>query len=121
MDEGKIFPKGGNILPKSTPHDGGESQPKIFLGGDILDSSPPCAHVCLHCNVWKSTVKRYHDFYGKINIFSSNQRFPKEVTIELISRNFFSVIAFFSTFPHCALCAAGAVFKFWSDKNSVKI
>ena len=33
LDEGKIFPKEGNILPKSTPHDGGESQPKIFLGG----------------------------------------------------------------------------------------
>ena len=38
---------------------------------------------------------QHHLFYGKFNIFPSNQRFYyKEDTKELISRNFFSVIAF---------------------------
>ena len=32
----KNFPKGGNILPKSTLLEGGESQSKFFLEGDIL-------------------------------------------------------------------------------------
>ena len=34
-------------------------------------------------------------FFRQINIFT------KEVTKELISRKFLSVIAFYSTFPHC--------------------
>ena len=77
MDEGKIFPKGGNILPKSTPHDGGESQPKIFLGGDILDSSPPPAPMYEHeKNEWTDchqnqfgiTLTSYHP-YPKIKLF----------------------------------------------------
>ena len=43
--------------------------------------------------VWKSTIEHDdHDFYGKINIFT------EEVTKEMISRNFLSVIiAFCST------------------------
>ena len=36
-------------------------------------------------------------FSRQINVFT------KEVTKELISRKFFSVIAFYSIFPHCAL------------------
>ena len=59
-------------------------------------------------------------FTEKSTFFSVKLTFflNKEVNIELISRNVLRVIAFFSTFPHCALCAAGAVFKFWSDENS---
>ena len=51
----------------------------------------------------ENTIKRNHAFYGKINIFSSNQRFDEEVVIkELISRKFFKcdLIAFYCTFPH---------------------
>ena len=54
--------------------------------------------------VWKSTIKRNHDFYGKkINIFSVKSTFYmfyKDVTKALFSRTFFFVIAFFSNFPH---------------------
>ena len=52
--------------------------------------------------MWKSRQK--HDrrslFYGKINIFRQINVFTEEVTKELISRNFLSVIAFYSIFPH---------------------
>ena len=64
----------------------------------------------------KSSKTRYNHFYGKINIFT------KEVTIELISRKFLSVIAFYSTFPHCVVCWKINVFtKFLQieKKNSI--
>ena len=50
--------------------------------------------------VWKSRRKHDHDFYRKIR---QTNVFTKEVTKELISRNFFYVIAFFSIFPHCVV------------------
>ena len=53
--------------------------------------------------VWKkSPLKRDHDFYGVINIFSVKSTFlPKK----LISRNYLSVIAFYSTLRVvCTLC-----------------
>ena len=44
--------------------------------------------------MWKIAVKRDHNFYGKINIFSSNQRFlTKELTEELISRKLSELIS----------------------------
>ena len=48
--------------------------------------------------VQKSAIKGDHDYYEKINIFPS-----KQVTKELISQKILSVIAFYSTFPHCEL------------------
>ena len=42
--------------------------------------------------------KQDHCFYGKINIFPSNQRFTKDLLKELISRKFLSVIAFFTLY-----------------------
>ena len=39
-------------------------------------------------------LRKNQHFFRQINVFT------KEVTNELISRNFLSVIAFYSTFPH---------------------
>ena len=44
-------------------------------------------------NTAQCTIKRDHDFCVKINTFT-------KVTKDLISRNFFSVIVFCSTFPY---------------------
>ena len=41
-------------------------------------------------------LRKNKQFFRQINDFA------KEVTKELISRNFLSVIAFYCTFPHCA-------------------
>ena len=41
-------------------------------------------------------VENLH-FFRQINVFTN------KVTKEMISRNFLSVIAFYSTFPHCAI------------------
>ena len=43
-----------------------------------------CGKVC--------TIKRDYNFYGKINIFCQINVFTKELTKELISRKFLSVI-----------------------------
>ena len=40
-------------------------------------------------------LRKNQHFFRQINVFT------KEVTKELISRNFFSVITIYSTFPHC--------------------
>ena len=47
--------------------------------------------VTFFSTVWKSAIKRDHDFYGKINIFSVKSTFllNKEVAKELISRKMF--------------------------------
>ena len=41
-------------------------------------------------------LEKNQHFFRQITVFT------KEVTKELISRNFLSMIAFYSTFPHCA-------------------
>ena len=43
--------------------------------------------------MWKSTIKRDHDFYGVINIFRQINAYSKEVTMDmdLISRNILSL------------------------------
>ena len=53
------------------------------------------ANSTLYCVLWSD-----HYFYGKTNVFFRQINvFTIEVTKELSSRNFLSVIAFFSTFP----------------------
>ena len=49
---------------------------------------------------WINTVKRDQDFYRKIKIFPVKSTFFKEVSKQLISRNFLSVITFYNNFPH---------------------
>ena len=49
--------------------------------------------------------KTHSRFLGKNqHFFRQITLFTKEVTKELISRNFLSVIAFYSTFPHYGAC-----------------
>ena len=60
--------------------------------------------------VWKSTIKRDHNFTEKSTFFRQINVFTKEVTKELNSRNFFCVIAFWNTFPHCSQCGKSQVF-----------
>ena len=55
-------------------------------------------------------LRKNHHFFRQINAFT------KEVTKELISRKFLSVIAFYSTFPHCVLCAYFDFTKYFSHE-----
>ena len=57
-------------------------------------------HSLLH-SVEKSSKTRSPFLRKNCHFFRQINAFTKEVTKELISRNFFSVIAFYSTFPHC--------------------
>ena len=53
--------------------------------------------------VWKSTIKCDHDFCVKINIFSVKSTFLlRKLLKNWFHEFFFSVIAIYSTFPHCA-------------------
>ena len=49
--------------------------------------------------------KKRKEITNSLTFFRQINGFTKEVTKELISRKFLSVIAFYSTFPHC-LCIA---------------
>ena len=51
--------------------------------------------------VVKNTITLFSFFfYGKTNIFPSNHRLLKKLLLQLISRKFLLVIAFYSIFPH---------------------
>ena len=53
-------------------------------------------------SVEKSSKTRSLVFTENYNFFRQCNDFTKEVTKEIISRKFLSVIAFYSTFPHCS-------------------
>ena len=75
-------------------------------------------HLLIRHTVWKNYCQTRSQFYGKINIFSVKSTLSlksKELVNELISRKFLSVIAFFSTFPHC-----GHWISDYFDENFVK-